>query len=363
VSRLQVGVRLAALVVVALVAVSFILFDVLGIRIGAQPFPVTVLLPRGGGLYADAFVTYRGVDVGRVASLELSSTGAVATLSIDPGTRIPSDTNAQVRELSVAGEQYLDLVPSSAGGPMLHAGSVIAQSRTKVPVSVFTLLNDAGRLIGSINAGEVSTVTKALGTGFAGTGSDLRTITVTAQHLVDALQAAQASTVTILDGGGTLLSTAMASRADLEQISQSLDQITSQLAASNADVVALLANGVPAEQAIDQTIAQDGAQLSLLITHLAAVSDAAISQQPAVQSLLAQLPIFVNKIADTVSGGAVQVQLNYNNADAVCPYILGAETAEPTAPTGPPTLNRTCNLTAADLLQRGAANAPVAPGG
>lgn len=162
-TKTQVWVRVGALVVAALLGVYFIAFDVIGWRLGAQPFTVTVDLPRGGGLYSDGFVTYRGVDVGRISQMSLSPSGAVATLAIDPDTVIPASSIAHVHELSVAGEQYLDLVPSSAQGPDLHAGSVIPEKHTVVPVSVFQLLSDAGQLIGSIKSSEVRTITDALG--------------------------------------------------------------------------------------------------------------------------------------------------------------------------------------------------------
>jgi phospholipid/cholesterol/gamma-HCH transport system substrate-binding protein len=362
-SKSQVWVRLTALVVVALLGVSYIAFDVIGWRIGAQSYEVAVNLPRGGGLYSDGFVTYRGVDVGRISSLTLSPTGAVATLAIDPGTVIPANAIAHVHELSVAGEQYLDLVPSSSHGPALHAGSRIPLDHTVVPVSVFQLLSDAGQLIGSIKSSEVQTITDALGTGFANTGQALRGITVASQHLVAALQAAQAATVTLINSGGSVLSTAQASSADIISFSQSLATITAQLSASNSDIVAVLNNGVPTEQAVQQFIASDGASLIQLIKELDGLSDVAIAQQPAVVSLLQQLPGFVNKIADTASGGSVAVNIFYNTKNTVCPYLSGAQTPEPTAATGAPDLMRTCTLQAPDLLQRGSAEAPLSSGG
>ena len=48
-SKAQVWVRVTALVVVAVLGVSYIVFDVIGWRVGAQPYEVTVDLPRGGG--------------------------------------------------------------------------------------------------------------------------------------------------------------------------------------------------------------------------------------------------------------------------------------------------------------------------
>jgi phospholipid/cholesterol/gamma-HCH transport system substrate-binding protein len=361
VSRTQILVRLGALVLVAVLGLSYIAFDVLGYRIGAQPYTVTVELPRGGGLYSDGFVTYRGVDVGRISSLSLTRTGAVAILAIDPGTAIPANAVAQVHELSVAGEQYLDLVPTSADGPDLHAGSVIPRSRTVVPVSVFQLLNDAGQLISSINSSEVQTITDALGTGFSHTGSDLRTITEATEHLIAALQAARAATVTIIDDGGPVLATAQASSSDIIAFSQSLSTITGQLAASNADVAAIIANGAPTEQALEQALQSDGASVTQLIKNFASLSDVAIDEQPAVASLIDQLPTFVDKIAATASGGSIGVTIDYNNQNTVCPYLSGAQTPEPTAATAAPDLSRTCATSAPDLLQRGAAQAPISP--
>jgi len=362
-SRLQVTLRIVALVVVSIIGVSFITFDVLGFRLGAQPFTVKVLLPRGGGLYSDGFVTYRGVDVGRISSLALDRSGAVATLAIDPGTHIPANATAHVHELSVAGEQYLDLVPTSGRGPDLHAGSIIGQPRTVVPVSVYTLLNDAGRLIGSVKASEVRTISTALGQGFSNTGADLRTAVTATKSLVAALQAAQAATVTIIQGGGTVLAQAQASGNDIISFANSLQQIAAQLSQSNADVAAVLAKGAPTEAALNQLLQQDGPALVSLLKNLASLSDVAIEHQPAVVALLDGLPSFVNKIAASAKGGSVAVQIYYNAKNTVCPYISSAATPPPTKATGAAALDRSCAASAPDLLQRGAANAPVSSGG
>ncbi len=103
----------------------------------------------------------------------------------------------------------------------------------------------------------------------------------------------------------------------------------------------------------------DGAALTQLIKNLAALSDVAIAHQPAVQSLLAQLPTFVSSIADTANGGSVAVNIFYNSSESICPYVSGANTPAPTAKTGAPSLTRTCSASAPDLLQRGAANAGI----
>jgi phospholipid/cholesterol/gamma-HCH transport system substrate-binding protein len=357
-SRFQISLRLIGLAVVAIVGAWFITVNVLGDHLGNAPYPVTVNLAQGGGLFPDSYVTYRGVDVGRVTSLEATPTHVAAKLEINAGVHIPADLSAHVHDLSVAGEQYLDLVPNAASGPDLHAGSVIGQSRTQVPVAISDLLSDAARLIASVHARDIQTISTALGSGFSNTGPALREITEAADKLVRALQASQGPTATIITAGGPVLAAAQASAANLAQISSSLAAITAQLSASNTDVNALLANGVPFTATLNQLLAQDGMSIAALFKNLATLSDVAALRQPAVESLLSQLPAFTHKIASVVSGGDIQVELNFNNANTVCPYILGAQVAEPTAKTGSPALSNTCTLTAPDLLQRGSADAP-----
>ncbi|HEX3795581.1 MAG TPA: MlaD family protein [Acidimicrobiales bacterium] len=357
-SRFQVSLRLIGLVLVAVIGAWFITVNVLGDGVGTAPYSVTVNLAQGGGLFPESYVTYRGVDVGRVASLKATPSRVVATLEINAGVHIPADLSAQVHDLSVAGEQYLDLVPRASSGPDLHAGSVIDQSRTRVPVAISDLLSDAARLIASVHAKDIHTISTALGSGFADTGPDLRRITEAANKLVHALQASRSATSTIITAGGPVLEEAQASAENLAQISQSLAGITAQLSASNTDVNALLTEGVPFTTALNQLLAQDGTTIAALVQHLATVSDVAGLRQPAVQSLLSELPAFTHKIASVVAGGSVQVHITYDNANTVCPYVLGAQVAEPTAKTGSPALNNTCTLTAPDLLQRGSADAP-----
>ncbi|HLI23442.1 MAG TPA: MlaD family protein, partial [Acidimicrobiales bacterium] len=143
--------RMVALAVVVVLGVYYIGVDVLGLRAGRQPYVVSVLLPRAGGIYTEANVTYRGVPVGTVERLDLSVRGVRVELAINPGVRIPADTRAEVRELSALGEQYMDLVPQRPGGPWLHGGSVIPESRASVPVAVGAALADLGSLVNSIN--------------------------------------------------------------------------------------------------------------------------------------------------------------------------------------------------------------------
>ena len=56
---------------------------------------VTLEMPAAGGLYRFSNVTYRGVQIGKVTTVELTDNGAEATLSLDTSPKIPADLASQ----------------------------------------------------------------------------------------------------------------------------------------------------------------------------------------------------------------------------------------------------------------------------
>lgn len=348
------AVRIVALVVVLLASFYYIAFDVLSWRLGAQDYRVTVMLPRGGGIYTEADVTYRGVTIGRVVKIGVSPTGVAVTAAIDPGVRIPTRTDVRVSELDAAGEQYLDFVPRTSSGPYLHAGSVVPAAETTTPLPISTVLANTSALLNSIDTAQLQQVTQALGSGFGGTGTDLRNIIVAGQSLFAALQAASAATVEVVDAGNVVLKGAKATDAAFGLFAAGLDRLSAQLRASNGDLQDLLGNGDAAVGATTTLLDEISASLRALLANAGTTSAVTAAEQPEVRALFEVLPLFAGRIGSIVHGGSLHVELDYNTDDPVCPYVPGADTALPTARTGPPPLDRTCSLSTPGALARGA---------
>ena len=93
--------------------------------VGVGQYKLYAELPRSGGLYATANVTYRGTQIGKVTAVEPSETGAKATMSIDDRYKIPADATANVHSVSAIGEQFLDLVSTGNPGQYLSDGQTI----------------------------------------------------------------------------------------------------------------------------------------------------------------------------------------------------------------------------------------------
>ena len=102
------------LTIIALIALGWYYLRLPSVA-GIGQYKLYADLPRSGGLYATANVTYRGTTIGKVTAVEPTERGAKATMSIDSRYKIPVDASADVHSVSAIGEQYLDLV--STGNP------------------------------------------------------------------------------------------------------------------------------------------------------------------------------------------------------------------------------------------------------
>ncbi len=120
----RIKIRLALFAVIALGAAAVMIFryiDVPAMVFGVGRYNVTVELPRAGGLYPSANVSYQGTVVGRVESVELTDTGvARQCCRCNPRTRFHRELRAEVHSQSAIGEQYVDLRPSTADAPAVE---------------------------------------------------------------------------------------------------------------------------------------------------------------------------------------------------------------------------------------------------
>ncbi|MBS1696439.1 MAG: MCE family protein, partial [Actinobacteria bacterium] len=114
------------LTLLALAALTFYYLRVPSLA-GIGQYKLYAELPRSGGLYTTANVTYRGITIGKVTAVEPTETGARATISIDDTFRIPVGARANVHSVSAIGEQYLDLVSGADSGQYLSDGQTITE--------------------------------------------------------------------------------------------------------------------------------------------------------------------------------------------------------------------------------------------
>ena len=98
----RITIQLVIFTVVSLIAATLMMFNFIGVPnllLGIGHYRITIELPEAGGLYKTGNVTYRGTEVGRVESVQLTDSGVDAVLSLQSGIDIPSNVQAQVHSV------------------------------------------------------------------------------------------------------------------------------------------------------------------------------------------------------------------------------------------------------------------------
>jgi phospholipid/cholesterol/gamma-HCH transport system substrate-binding protein len=291
------GVKIQLLVfaLLTLLGVTYVGASYVGINPLHRPFTVKVMLPSSGGIFTNAGVTERGVEVGRVGTLHLLKGGGVeADLKLNNGVKIPrSRIHATVADLSAVGEQYLDLEPATADGPYLEPGDVIPESQTTIPVSDAVILSNLEQLLGSVNTKNLATVISQLGEGFDNLGPSLQQLIDNSNKLTNAAIAAEPQTLTLINDGRTVLDTQRDVSGELKSFAHSFALLTGQLRTSDGSLRGVLDNGVLASKQLKTLLSANAPVLPVLLNNLNTFTGIQAVRLPEVRALLELYPAIV----------------------------------------------------------------------
>ncbi len=363
--------KLVAFAVLSVLVVGYtgIHYANLGRYIGLPGYYVVKLeLAQAGGIFPDADVTYRGVQVGRVGAVELTATGVEADLDIsDSAPPIPARLQAAVADLSAVGEQYVDLRPDTSSGPYLTAGSVIPQADTSVPLPVTNLLTSVNTLATSLPLGTLRELLNELATGFQGQGANLAAILDGDHALVQALDATTPQTITLVTNAKAVLATQIAESGALDSFAASAELLARQLKESDPDLSKLITAAPQAAAQVADLLAGTNPGLGVLIANLLTTSQVTLTRGAALDELLSVLP------ADIAAGSTVITNEGANIGMALtffsplpCTAGYGGTVYRnglDTSPAPPLNTSASCTLPASSGVDvRGSAHAPSGGG-
>ena len=207
-------------------------------------YAVTAHFTDSGGIFTGAEVAYRGVTVGKVGDLVLTSKGVDVVLDIEKKYRdIPSRTRAVVANRSAVGEQYVDLQPQTKDRPFLSDGSQIPTAMTRTPIETTKLLTDIDATVRSVDKQSLTTVVDELGKAFNGTGDDLGRIVDTSNSFIRTANDNFEITTALLEDGNTVLDTQIAKTSAIKSFSRDLVLFSTTLADSDPDLRRVIENG------------------------------------------------------------------------------------------------------------------------
>jgi phospholipid/cholesterol/gamma-HCH transport system substrate-binding protein len=241
----RVKINLVAFALLFLLLCSWAVRNVVHLDVLERPYRIAADFDSAPGLRANVEVTYLGVRVGTIRSLDLRDEVVRVEMAIDRGTDLPEGLTAAIRRKSAVGEPYVALEPPEgyeAGGPYVDHGAreVIPLERTSVPLSYGDLFSSLDDLVDAVPAVELGSVLDELATALDGRGPALRQLFESGEDLTTTL-AERSEVFDQLAGELTRLTAVVAAeRDDVGRSFDNLAALAGTLAATSDDLDRLL---------------------------------------------------------------------------------------------------------------------------
>jgi phospholipid/cholesterol/gamma-HCH transport system substrate-binding protein len=290
--RRSVKVQLVVFVLISIVGVTYVGLNYVGINLTSKPYTVKLLLADTGGVFPNAAVSERGVDVGRVGSMRLTPQHQVEVeLRIKHGTHIPANgLKVTVANLSAVGEQYVDLEPVTTAAPYLKAGSVIPASAATVPLDDATMLVNIDRLVNSVDKAHLTTMIEELGKGLQDVGPSLQALIDNGNALTQAAIDSLPQQLKLIDDSVTVLDTQRDVAGQLKAWAASFASFSDQLRQSDPDLRGIFANGIVASKQLQTLLVDNESALPTLLGNLITFNSIQQVRLPYVKAILQLLP-------------------------------------------------------------------------
>ncbi|AWT55644.1 MCE family protein [Mycolicibacterium smegmatis] len=290
--------QLIIFTIASIVGVAVMLFAYMQVPtlLGLGRITVTLQLPATGGLYQFSNVTYRGSQIGKVTAVELTETGAEATLSLDRSPKVPADLQAQVRSMSAVGEQYVELLPRKDSGPYLENGSVIPASETTIPQAVGPMLDQLSALVDTIPKDKLSQLLDESYDAFNGTGFDFGSLLDSASTITTDASAVSDQTRALIDDSGPFLDAQAQTADSIRTWARSLAGITGTVSDDDAQIRTVLREGPGFAQETSRLLDGIKPTLPVLLANLTTIGQIAVTYNPSIEQLLVLLPPYVAQI-------------------------------------------------------------------
>lgn len=288
----KVWIQLAILGSITVIACGVMLFGFVQAPalLGVGRYNVTLQLPASGGLYPTSVVTYRGDEIGRVTSVDVTATGVQAVLKLESDTPVPADVSAAVHSRSAIGEQFVELTPNGGGGTNLRDGDVIAADRVSVPADIAGLLDATNTALQAIPQENLHTLIDEADTAVGGLGRELA-------HIVDGSTAiaidAGASTdqlTRLIDQSPAVLDSQVQTADSIQTWAARMASVTGQFAAQDAAFGDLLDQGGPALQEGQALFDRFAPALPVLLANMVSLGDIAVTYRSDLEQLLVLVP-------------------------------------------------------------------------
>ena len=217
-----------------------------GADLGSHPYQVHIEFKDVLDLVPQAAVKVNDVAVGKVAAVGLGKDGWTAdvTVSVNGDVVLPADATAELRQSSLLGEKYVELIAPKDGTGRLANDATIPIERTNRNPEVEEVLGALSLLLNGGGIGQLQDITKELNNALSGNEPQVRSLLTNVNTVVSNLDAHRDDITKAIAGLNQLASTLSGQRntiagaidnlgPGLETLTKQRDQLVTMLQALN----------------------------------------------------------------------------------------------------------------------------------
>lgn len=204
-----------------------------GADLGPHPYTVTADFTDVLDLVPQASVKVNDVAVGRVDSVDLAADNRTAEvhMSVNGDVALPANSDAQLRQSSLLGEKYVELVAPATGAiGRLGDGAVIPTARTNRSPEIEEVLGALSLLLNGGGIGQIQNIVRELNSAMSGNEPRLRSLLSELDRTVSNLDGQRDNIATAIDSLDRLSATLA---SETGQIGDALKNLAPGLAVLN----------------------------------------------------------------------------------------------------------------------------------
>jgi phospholipid/cholesterol/gamma-HCH transport system substrate-binding protein len=278
------------LTIIAIVALGWYYLRVPSL-VGVGQYKLYADLPRSGGLYGTANVTYRGTQIGKVTAVDPTENGARAEMSIDSRYKIPADATANVHSVSAIGEQYLDLVSTGNPGQYLSDGQNVGSlADNSVPSEVGPALDAANKGLAVLPKEKIDSLLTETSEAVGGLGPALQRLVDSTTNIAQGFKDNIPQVNDIIAHSTPILQSQADSGDNIEQWSRNLNIIAAQSAEQDAALRSGLQQAAPTLDQVSAVFSGVRDSLPQTLANLAVVIDMLKRYHKGLEQTLVILP-------------------------------------------------------------------------
>jgi virulence factor Mce-like protein len=284
----------------------------LGVNLGLGSFhpsyPVTATFPKAGqNIYPGSVVDYRGVQVGKVSSIDLSNLQAKFVMKIDKGFKVPTDAQATLTPESFFGNEVVELsFPSGTHPPYVGSGGTIGP--TSVNGQLADLINATVPLLQQISPQDLNTLFVESNQALQGQAPEIKTGLQEGLKLTGYLAQTMNAQAQLLDSSNRLAASFVPDTGPINRISANVNQALPVLNQAEASFQRLLDTTTPLAGQLADFLSRYHPDFVTIINSGADISRLVVAQGPNVGELTHALDVFLRFItngANNVTPGNV----------------------------------------------------------